>query len=261
MEDIKDHRRVNDILLGPIERPALQWLVARQPAWMNPDILTVIGASGALITFFGYWLTNYNPSFLWLASLGFFINWYGDSLDGTLARYRKIQRPRYGYFIDHTVDALTQVTIFLGLGLSPYLRFDVACLTLIGYLLLSIMVYVRTAVAGVFRISYARIGPTEMRMIAVLTNTFVFFFGNPLVRLPFGELSVYDLVGASLAIGLLLVFLISMIVVARELDREDRPEATAARVRKGSKARRRRSKAGGGSLAKGKPDQRPVMPE
>ena len=186
MSGIKDHERVNDILLGPLERPALQWLAAHMPAWMTPDILTGIGTFGAVLIAVSYWLTNYSEWFLWLASLGFVINWFGDSLDGTLARYRKIERPKYGFFIDHTVDALNETIIFLGFGLSPYLSFEIACLALIGYLLMSVLIYVSTAVSGVFKISYGKLGPTEIRAIAILLNIFIFFFVNRTINLPTG---------------------------------------------------------------------------
>src|SRR5574338_1678825 len=113
MPDIKSHQRVNDILLGPLERPALRWLAAHQPAWVNPDVMTGTGVLGAAVIFSGYVASNYDRNFLWLASLGFFINWYGDSLDGTLARYRGIEKPRYGYFVDHTVDSFNETLIIL----------------------------------------------------------------------------------------------------------------------------------------------------
>ena len=116
MSDIKDHKRVNDILLGPLERPALQWLAAHLPAWASPDLMTVIGIIGALVITLGYGLSRYNPAFLWLATLGFIINWFGDSLDGSLARYRHIERPKYGFFIDHVTDCVTEIIIILGLG-------------------------------------------------------------------------------------------------------------------------------------------------
>lgn len=179
MSDIKNHQRVNDILLGPLERPALKWLAAHMPSWMNSDILTVIGIFGSVVIALSYWLTNYNRNYLWVASLGFIINWFGDSLDGTLARYRKMERPKYGFFVDHTVDAFSEVLIFLGLGLSPYFRFEYASLALIGYLLVSVLVYVRTCVEGKFVISYGRLGPTEIRVIAMLVNAFIFYFGAP----------------------------------------------------------------------------------
>lgn len=223
MADVKSHQRVNDSLLGPLERPALRWLAAHQPAWVNPDMLTAIGGLGAVVIFAGYLLSNLDRNFLWLASLGFWINWYGDSLDGTLARYRSIERPRYGYFIDHTVDSFNEALILLGLGLSPYLRFDVACLLLICYLLISILVFVRTTVTGVFRISFLRLGPTEVRLMAVLANTFVFIFGNPLARLPFVTLTVYDLCAAGLAALLLIVFAVEVIRQGRELSIAEQP--------------------------------------
>lgn len=220
MSDIKKHQRINDILLGPLERPALQWLSARMPAWVNPDILTGIGILGAFLIFISYGLTNVNKGFLWLASLGFVINWFGDSLDGTLARYRKIERPKYGFFVDHTVDALSETLVVIGLGLSPYMRFEIACLALIGYLLMSVLVFISTAVTGVFQISYGKIGPTEIRVIVILLNTFIFFLGNPIIKLPWGTVSVVDLFGILLALGLGAVFIGSSISQARQLAKE-----------------------------------------
>jgi archaetidylinositol phosphate synthase len=200
MDKIAEHTRINDILLGPLERPTLRWLAARMPAWVTPDTCTVIGALGALLTFVSYGLSNISPNYLWLASLGFLINWFGDSLDGTLARYRHIERPRYGYYIDHTIDVVCQVMIFLGLGLTPYVSFNIACLALIGYLLLSALVFLRTYVAGEFKISYGKLGPTESRAIAVLLNTAMFFFGMQTVVLFQATISLYDLFVAGIAL-------------------------------------------------------------
>lgn len=217
MRESESHKRINDILLGPLERPALQWLAACMPRWVNPDILTGVGLLGSVVIFFSYWLTNVTAHFLWLASLGLVINWFGDSLDGTLARYRKIERPRYGFFIDHTVDAVSTLLVVFGLGLSPYVRFEIACLALIGYLLMSVFVYIRTCVEGVFKISYGRFGPTEVRLIAIIANTIIYFLGNPVVALPFGALSIYDLIAGIVAIALTVIFLLSTIRQAREL--------------------------------------------
>jgi len=200
MKKIKTHKRVNDILLGPLERPALQWLAAHMPAWVSPDICTAIGVLGALLAMISYELSNINPNYLWLASLGFFINWFGDSLDGTLARYRHIERPRYGYYIDHTIDVVCQVMIFLGLGFTPYISFNVACLALISYLLLSVLVYIRTYVVGEFRISYGKLGPTESRAIAVMLNTAMYFFGMQSITFGQAKISVYDIFVAAIAL-------------------------------------------------------------
>jgi len=221
MPEIKKHVRINDILLGPLERPALQWLAARMPDWMLPDHLTIIGTFGAALIFVSYWLTNYDKNFLWLASLGFIINLFGDSLDGTLARYRNIQRPKYGFFIDHVVDAFNEALIFLGFGLSPYIRFEIASLLLIGYLMMSVLVYVRTCVKGEFVISYVGFGPTEMRALAILANTLLFFFGNPTLILFGFSLTIFDSVGLVIALVLFIVFIVSSYSQARELSRID----------------------------------------
>jgi archaetidylinositol phosphate synthase len=207
MKEINQHKRVNNILLGPLERPALHWLATHMPAWVTPDTCTAVGTLGALLTMVSYGLSSYDPNYLWLASLGFLINWFGDSLDGTLARYRHIERPRYGFYIDHMIDVVCQVMIFLGLGLTPYVSFNIACLALITYLMLSILVYVRTYVAGEFKISYGGLGPTESRAVAVLLNTSMYFFGLQNIVLGRVTFSIYDIFVAALALLLLGFFI------------------------------------------------------
>ncbi len=217
MSEPKPHQRVNDILLGPLERPALQWLAERMPSWVTPDVLTAIGMFGSLMTFAGYWASASAAAFLWLASLGLVLNWFGDSLDGTLARYRKIERPKFGFFIDHTMDAISETLIVFGLGLSPYVTFEVAAVALIGYLLMSVLVYVRTYVTGEFRISYGRFGPTEVRLIIILFNAVLFFVGVRDVTLWFGDVSIYDFAIGGLGVALIVVFLVSTTLEARQL--------------------------------------------
>ena len=219
MAKSESHKRVNDILLGPLERPALRWLAAHVPSWVTPDILTAVGVVGAITIFIGYVLSDVAPAFLWLASFGFLLNWFGDSLDGTVARYRKIERPIYGFFVDHTVDAFSQLLIFGGLGLSPYVSFDIAILALAGYLLVSIYVYVNTYVTGVFKISYGKFGPTEIRMIAILANLLFFFVGVRVISFEFGEVSIYDILVLGVAIVLILIFVVSTARRALELAR------------------------------------------
>jgi len=219
MKEISSHKRINDILLGPLERPALRFFASHMPAWVTPDILTAVGFLGSVIIFLSYSLTYFDSRFLWLASLGFFINWFGDSLDGTLARYRNIQRPIYGFFVDHTTDALSVVLVFTGLGLSPYVRFNIASMALVAYLLLSILVFLQTAVAGKFKISYGKLGPTEVRLIAILSNTLVFFIGNPTIRLSILTVTVYDLIVLVIFGLLMFFFFVSAIRQGRELAR------------------------------------------
>lgn len=221
MGDIKKHKRINDILLGPLERPALQWFASRMPPWVTPDILTWVGLLGTFMVFFGYWLTNNNLAFLWLASAGFFVNWFGDSLDGTLARYRKTERPIYGFYVDHIVDAFSQFLMLMGLGLSPLVRFELAAMTSIAYLLMSTYVYIRTAVVGEFKISYGKVGPTEIRAFAVLMNTVVFFIRNPGFEFSFGTVTLFEFFLGLVTLALFAIFVIYSIRGVAELSDAD----------------------------------------
>ncbi len=242
----QNHTRINDTLLGNAEKKALLWLAARMPAWVVPDTLTALGLFASVLIFISYAFTFFNKGFLWLASFAFLLQWFGDSLDGTLARYRKIERPRYGFFVDHLIDTVSEVLIFLGLGLSPYLRFDLALLALISYMLLATYVYLVTYVNGVFRISYMRLGPTETRVLAILANTWVFFAANPIVHLfnngpAFLRVSLthYDLV-VIFFIGLVIAFFISSAVsTAASLSKEDRAAARSKKLQE--KASRRQA--------------------
>lgn len=211
------HERVNRILLGPLERPALAWLAKRMPGWVTPDLLTALGFFATILTAASYILTFRNPAFLWLASLGIILNWFGDSLDGTLARYRKIERPRYGFFIDHAMDGLGEVIVMVGIGLSPYVDFRVALIALVGYMLMANLVYITTYVSGEFRISYLGLGPTEVRLILILTNIIVFFVGNPIIQTKFGIYSVYDVIISLLAVLLFGIYIGITFVTARQL--------------------------------------------
>lgn len=218
MSKVEKHTRENDILLGFLERPALNWLAAHMPKWVTPDVLTWIGIFASILIFISYALTNINRYFLLLASFGFILNWFGDSLDGTLARYRHIERPRFGFLIDHYVDAISAVLIFIGLGVSPYVNLVVASMGAIAYLLLSIMVYLVTYVTGVFQITNAKIGPTEVRVLAILANTTILIIGNPSVNLPFiGATTLYTLIVGFLAVLMTLYFLFNTSIQARKL--------------------------------------------
>jgi phosphatidylglycerophosphate synthase len=224
LKKIKKHRRVNDILLGPIERPAIQWLVERLPHWVTPDHLTFFGFAASILIGVSYYLTTFDKNYLWLANLGFFLNWFGDSLDGNLARYRKIERPRYGFFIDHTIDTVSEMAIFIGIGLSPYVDLTLALLALIGYLCMANLVYITTSVKGVFKISYGKLGPTEVRVIAMISNAVVFFIGNPQIQLPLvnSTFSLYNLIVICIIFLLAFFFTYTVITQGIKFERKDR---------------------------------------
>lgn len=164
-------KRIQTSLLNAAEKKVLVWLAQRQPRWMTSDILTAIGVVGAIVVAMGYALSSHHVGWLWLASLGFIINWYGDSLDGTLARVRGTQRPIYGFFLDHNIDGITMAIMCIGAGLSSMLSLHIAMAVLAAYLLLSISVYINAHLKGEFKLTYAGMGPTEFRLIMIVANT------------------------------------------------------------------------------------------
>jgi len=221
--------RVNDTFLAPLERTALQWLCKHMPAWMTPDILTVVGLIGGVVMAIGFWLCNANKNFLWIVDLGLLINWFGDSLDGSLARYRRIERFKYGYFVDHTVDITTQTIFFLGLGLSPFVHFNFALLALVGYLHLGVLTNINTAVSGVYKISYGKIGPTEVRVFLLGVNAIFYFGTNPLINLGSVSIFSFDAIVLCIAIAFFLYFLGFTFSRMRELNIQDPPKENPLR--------------------------------
>ena len=172
MENNKaDAVRIQTSVLNALEKKVLVWLAKRQPKWMTSDDLTYIGVFGAVVIAAGYILSAWNINFLWLSSLGFIINWYGDSLDGTLARVRNAQRPVYGYYLDHTIDAINEVMIFVGVGLSGLMHMEIALLALVMYFLITINVSINAHLKKEFKLTYASMGPTEFRIIMIIINS------------------------------------------------------------------------------------------
>ena len=213
MENNKaDAVRIQTSVLNALEKKVLVWLAKRQPKWMTSDILTYIGTFGAVVIAAGYILSAWNINFLWLSSLGFVINWYGDSLDGTLARVRKTQRPIYGYYLDHTIDAINEVMIFVGVGLSGLMHLEIALLALVMYLLMTINVSINAHLKKEFKLTYAKMGPTEFRLIMIFVNT-LFVLIRPLREFSHSfTLMGHEFVfGALDYIGLVIVVLLAVL--------------------------------------------------
>src|ERR1700754_3087252 len=163
--------RSKQFLLARVEARVLDWIACRPPARVMPDHMTALGVVAAVGIAAAYLLSNLNPAWLWAASALLVVHWLGDSLDGTLARVRRTERPRYGYYLDHLVDALATALIGLGLGLSPYMLLSVGLLIVIGYLILSINTYLETQAFGVFALGYGGVVPTEVRLLLIALNT------------------------------------------------------------------------------------------
>ena len=203
-------KRIQTSVLNAAEKRVLVWLAQRQPRWVTSDGLTATGVAGAIVVALGYILSNYHIGWLWLASLGFVINWYGDSLDGTLARVRGTQRPIYGFYLDHNIDGITMAIMCIGAGLSDMLNLYIAMAVLVVYLMLSISVYINAHLKNEFKLTYASMGPTEFRLIMIVVNTLFATIA------PLREWAVcFDVFGTSFALGAFdLIGLVILVVLS-----------------------------------------------
>jgi len=170
--EFKTAARAHTSVLAAAEKRTLIWIATRLPGWVNSDHLTALGFVSLILAGICYWAASYNPLALLLVIPFLALNWFGDSLDGTLARVRNRQRPRYGFYVDHVLDALGMSFLMAGMALSGYLSPLVAGVFLIMYLLLSIEIYLATYTIGTFHLSYWRFGPTELRILLVIGNLF-----------------------------------------------------------------------------------------
>jgi archaetidylinositol phosphate synthase len=171
--------------LAPLEKKCLIWLARHMPSWINPDHLTVLGLTAMLGAGLSYWYASISRTGLILAIACLAINWFGDSLDGTLARFRNKQRPKYGFYVDHIVDALGTFFLLAGLGFSGYMSERIAAGLLIVYFMLSIEVYLATYTLGSFHLSFWKFSPTELRLLLMVGNL-------ALMRWPMGRLFGYQ---------------------------------------------------------------------
>ena len=215
--------RIQTSILNAAEKKALVWLAERQPRWVTSDLLTYLGVLGAVVCAVGCILSNINVNYLWISSLGLVINWYGDSLDGTLARVRHTQRPLYGFFIDHTLDAITICIMCIGAGLSPMFKLDVALVVLAGYLVLSIYTYVCTILKDEFRLTYSSFGPTEFRLVIIIINTLYMYtsWRDIQFSIDWYTFGVYDIGGMAIGVFLFSAWLMQFIKDRRVLSKRD----------------------------------------
>jgi archaetidylinositol phosphate synthase len=202
------HVREHTSVLAAAEKRLLVWMAHRLPRWVNSDHLTALGAAAMVATAASFAATPVSPRFLALVPLLLAINWFGDSLDGTVARVRQQQRPRYGYYLDHVVDIANTTVLFAGLAISGLCSPWIAVALLVGYLLLAGEAFLATHALGVFRISFAGMGPTELRIL--LSVGAIVAMSRPVVE-PFGlgPVPLFDIGGLIGATGMGIVFVLS----------------------------------------------------
>ncbi len=222
MEERKQSVRIQTSILNAAEKKLLVWIAERLPRRMTSNHLTFIGMFGALVVALGYALSTRDIQWLWLASFGFVINWFGDSLDGSVARVRGEQRPVYGFFLDHNIDCINEMMMFGGVGLSPLMNIDITLVVLALYLMLSVSVYINAHLKNEFKLTYGGMGPTELRIIVILVNTcFIFirplreFLWTPSLLGHALSFTVMDIVGVVIALILGIFYLVNLIQDAR----------------------------------------------
>jgi phosphatidylglycerophosphate synthase len=202
--------RVQRSLLAAAEKRALVWMAGRLPRWVSSDVLTVLGLFAMVGVCLSYWYARWHRAGLLLV-IGFLaLNWFGDSLDGTVARVRNRQRPRYGFYVDHVVDTLNVLFLLGGLVLSGYISPAIGAAALIAFYMISIEVYLATYVLGAFHMSFAGFGPTEMRILIAVGNVWLYFHaGVPMAHVLGHEYRLFDVGGAIAAAGMVLMMLAS----------------------------------------------------
>jgi len=229
--ETKQAQRIQTSILNGLEKKVLVALAKRQPRWVTPDFLTAIGFVGAVLIAAGFILSKQDINWLWLSAFGLVVNWYGDSLDGTLARVRNCQRPLYGYYVDHMVDCINEGLMFIGAGLSGLVRLDLTLIAYVLYLYMTISVSINAHLKGEFKLTYAKLGPTEFRLLIILAIVLLIAFpGIRAVAVPvqlFGQaflLSALDLLTLALIVILAVIFLVTFVTDARKYAEQDPPK-------------------------------------
>jgi phosphatidylglycerophosphate synthase len=201
--------RLQESFTARAERRALAWLATRLPSWVNSDHLTLVGFVAMFLAGASYALARTNRVGLTLATIFLALNWFGDSLDGTLARLRNRQRPRYGFYVDHMIDTVGGLFLMGGLAISGIIDWRIALGMFVAFLMLSVEVYLAAYTLGKFRLSFAKFGPTEIRILLALGNAALWF--HPDARIFGSSYRVFDVGGMVAIAGMALMLIISTI--------------------------------------------------
>ena len=217
---IATHTRINTGVLAAREKQALIWIAHRLPRWVNSDHLTLLALFAMAAAGASFWAARGWPPALILVVVSLAINWFGDSLDGTLARVRKHERPRYGFYVDHVLDIAGASLLFGGMSMSGFMSPIVGLSVLVAYVLVSAEVFLATAVQGTFRMSFLSVGPTELRIL--LSIGALTLFSHPIVRpFGFGPFLLFDVGGVIAVVGMLTAFVTSAIRTTTALYRAE----------------------------------------
>ena len=215
----EDAVRLQESFTAAVERRALAWLAARLPIWVNSDHLTLLGFASMFAAGASYAFARVHRSGLLPATLFLAFNWFGDSLDGTLARLRNRQRPRYGFYVDHMIDTFGGFFLMSGLALSGFVDWRIALGMFIAFLMLSVQVYLATYALGTFQMSFAKFGPTEIRILLALGNFALWL--HPDSRVFGWPYRLFDVGGIIAIAGMTLMLVVSTIFNTAKLYRQE----------------------------------------
>jgi archaetidylinositol phosphate synthase len=223
----KDAKREHHSFLADAEKRALIWIAYRIPASINSDHLTSLGFFAMIMAGLSYWYARWHRYALLAVIFWLALNWFGDSLDGTLARVRNRLRPRYGFYLDHVIDAFGMTILFCGIAASGYMSWIVAMAFLIVYFMLCIEIYLATYTIGVFHLSFIGFGPTELRILLAIGNIALVF--RPIVHIRGSEYLLFDVGAVVATIGIAIVLLVATFKHTRMLYMAERlaPAANA----------------------------------
>jgi len=216
----KEAERKQLSMLAAAEKKTLIWLAERMPAWVNSDHLTLLGFLAMIAAGLGYWAASWDRRALIVVIAALVVNWFGDSLDGTLARVRNRLRPRYGFYVDHITDAIGTFFLIGGLALSSYMSPYIGLGLMIAYFLLSIEVYLTTYTIGAFHLSFWSFGPTELRILLCIGNIALFY--RPVVKILDREMLLFDVGGAIGIAGMAMMLIWSSVRHTRQLYNAER---------------------------------------
>lgn len=230
--EIKQATRIQTSVLNGLEKKILVWMAERQPRWVTSNFLSFIGFVGAVVIAIGFILSDKNINYLWISSLGLLINWYGDSMDGTLARVRNTQRPLFGYYLDHILDGVNESIMFIGAGISALMHMPLALLVLLLYLLITINVSINAHLRREFKLTYLKMGPTEFRIAIIIANT-VMIFSEKVRNFIWNieifnheiALTAFDCLAIVLIVLLLLIFIFTVVTDLKYYNEVDPPKA------------------------------------
>ena len=216
MSEVKQSNRIQTSILNAQEKKLLIWLGNHMPRWVTSDTMTCIGVVGAFMCGLGFALTWFGIYWLWLSVAGLFVHWFGDSLDGTIARVRNQQRPLYGYYLDHNIDTITEAMMFIGAGISPLMHMSVALAIYAAYLALTVYVSINAHIKSEFNLTYGKLGPTEFRIIIALANIAMMYIpvlATFKIQVQVGEqthiLTTLDITGIVILVILTIMYLVS----------------------------------------------------